>query len=422
MEETIPSQTKPRSHHPWQACCGGGGVLFSNSSNRFHIFAKVFKFGRASKMQMAETANKGDNGLRQRTKATCGHESEETGDDKRKDTLPAKGDGCPASCSSRRRREGLLDGLPAGVFFVTSSALVISGCFGLGYWAVQMRDIWDVEPLLALPQLIAALLITGLGLTGLAVLCNALQPAQRTTEPPVQSRELSRAQRKTAISLEELLAATHEYGAPLPEGVSIRAEFFKPQRLREHIVGQVGPVCAAASVSSALNVLNGLSTNSEDKFRVRSVTSHSPSHHRQSDRCTLNLAGVRRDTMHIYYLIFREKRAEALSKLSKVVKTNDVESAIDLFHDQDICVAARGRNSVLFLKLLAAAAAKLMHNADAGSERHALLAAAAEAASAPDKPSCALVVDRLKRVAKAEWAIGMCYEGLGGREGERARG
>ena len=134
------------------------------------------------------------------------------------------------------------------------------------------------------------------------------------------------------------------------------------------------------------------------------------------------MAGVRRDTMHIYHLIFREKRAEALSKLSKVVKINDVESAIDLFHEQDICTAARGRNSALFLNLLAAAAAKLMHNADAGSQRHALLAAAAEAASAPDKPSSALVVDRLKRVAKAEWAIGCAMRGGGGGEGERERG
>lgn len=124
-------------------------------------------------------------------------------------------------------------------------------------------------------------------------------------------------------------------------------------------------------------------------------------------RLIYTLAHTRSDTMHIYHLMFREKRAEALSKLSKIVKINDVEGAVDLFFDQDICVAARGRNSQLFLKLLSAAAEKLLENEDAGSLRHALIRAVTEAAAAPDKPSSALVVDRLKRIAKAEWAIGI---------------
>lgn len=161
-------------------------------------------------------------------------------------------------------RDGLLD--KGGVMFVTASALCICGSLGLGYWAMQMRDLWDMEPLLALPQLIAALLVAGLGLSGLVLL--AIQPAQPTSESPDPGRELSNEQMRTDLSLEELLAVTHDYGAPLPGGVSVRAEYCKPD-IQEHIVGQVGPVCAAASVSSALNVLNGLSAKSKDKFRVR---------------------------------------------------------------------------------------------------------------------------------------------------------
>jgi hypothetical protein len=213
-----------------------------------------------------------------------------------------------------------------GVLFMWAAVFFVCGSFGLGFWAMHMRDIWEVEPMLALPQLCAALVLIGLGLAGFIVL--ACQPARRSPELPLGAQKTI-----SAMTLEELLAGTHEYGAPLPAGVVIRAKFCKTERLQEHIVEQVGPVCAAASVSSALNVLNGISVSSGDKFRVR-------------------------DTMHIYHLMFRDKRAEALSKLAKVLKIRDVESVVELFHTQDICVAARGRNSSLFLKLLASAAVR----------------------------------------------------------------
>ena len=51
-----------------------------------------------------------------------------------------------------------------------------------------------------------------------------------------------------------------------------------------------------------------------------------------------------RDTMRVYQLMARDKRAEALSKLAKVMKISHAEPAAELFCDQPICLAARGRN------------------------------------------------------------------------------
>lgn len=121
------------------------------------------------------------------------------------------------------------------------------------------------------------------------------------------------------LTLEQLLAATHEYAQPLPHGVAVLAQHYQEHYTR-HLCGQVGPVCAAASVSGALNVINGMQAG-PGAFRVR-------------------------DTMRIYQLMFHDQRTEALSKLAKVVKLKDTQctSACDLFCCEDICLAARGRN------------------------------------------------------------------------------
>lgn len=124
-------------------------------------------------------------------------------------------------------------------------------------------------------------------------------------------------------------------------------------------------------MSGALNVLNGLRPGEPGRFRVR-------------------------DTMRIYQLMFDNKRGEALSKLSKVIKIADVQAATDLFHEQPICIAARGRNSKVFIDQLGAAAAKTLAEAEEGSERHKLMAAICEAINHHARPASALVVDRLK--------------------------
>jgi hypothetical protein len=185
------------------------------------------------------------------------------------------------------------------VFF--SSALVLVGAAGLWYFVIPLMGLWSVDPMLVLPQLVAAILVIAIGLGGFLIVVY-----MDTAEESPPSAPRSSAKATPSMSLEALLAATHDYRQVLPHGVTVVSEYCEA-RYPAHIVGQVGPVCAAASVSSALNVLNDLKGTSA--FRVR-------------------------DTMRIYQLMFLDKRAEALAKLSKVVKISDVSSAIALFHEQ----------------------------------------------------------------------------------------
>jgi len=145
----------------------------------------------------------------------------------------------------------------------------------------------------------------------------------------------------------------------------------RKEHYSQHVVPQVGPVCAAASVSGALNVLNGLRPGDPGRFRVR-------------------------DTMRAYQIMFSNKREEALWKLSKVVKTSDVQATTELFHEQAICLAARGRNSKLFLDLLRTAVVKAVVAAEEGSERKKLMTMISDAVEQHTRPASALVIDRLK--------------------------
>ena len=58
-----------------------------------------------------------------------------------------------------------------------------------------------------------------------------------------------------------------------------------------------------------------------------------------------------------------------------------------------------------FLQLLGEAATQAQEAAEAGSERQKLMSQIVEAVASAENPACALVIDRLKRVAKAEWAV-----------------
>jgi hypothetical protein len=138
-------------------------------------------------------------------------------------------------------------------------------------------------------------------------------------------------------------------------------------------VQQIGPVCAAASVAGALNILN------EREGAIRFC-----------------------DVMQVYHIMFHHRRTEALAKLSKVLRVKDAESAINLFYDADICAAARARSGKGFLALVRGAITKAQAACD---KDDALMTPIMQAISTPEKPASALVIDRLKKVAKAEWAI-----------------
>jgi hypothetical protein len=150
------------------------------------------------------------------------------------------------------------------------------------------------------------------------------------------------------------------------------AEYYQ-ERYPQYIVQQIGPVCAAASVAGALNILN------EREGAIRFC-----------------------DVMQVYHIMFHHRRTEALAKLSKVLRVKDAESAINLFYDADICAAARARSGKGFLALVRGAITKAQAACD---KDDALMTPIMQAISTPEKPASALVIDRLKKVAKAEWAI-----------------
>jgi hypothetical protein len=251
-----------------------------------------------------------------------------------------------------------------------SALLLLHGIVGAALSGENLLMLWDIEPLLALPRMLFLLLSAGLGLAGLLAASCCCRGSQHTAAPPATGKVAS-------MTLDELLAATHEYGKDLPEGVREVASHYEAH-YPKHIVGQVGPVGAAASIASALNVLNDL--EGPERLRVR-------------------------DAMRVYRLMFEDKQAEALSKLAKVTKTSHVAAAKELFYEQAICIAARGRNGRRFLQLLGEAANEALEAAEVGSERHKLMSEIMLAVAAPEKPACALVIDRLKRLAKAEWAV-----------------
>ena len=263
-----------------------------------------------------------------------------------------------------------------GLIIVTTSVLfIVCGVSGLCYIGFVLCDLFFIAPEIVLAHLAAALLTICLGAAGLRLVF--IRPTPLSTRLPlISSRDdLQTLPSVPRLSREALLAATHDYGAPLPAGVRVVAEHHEVH-YGKHITGQVGPVCAAASVSSALNVLHNLS--GDEAFRVR-------------------------DAMRVYRLMFSDKRSEALAKLQRVVKgVTDVSPVVGLFYEQNICMAARGRNRALFLELL-------RHNVAAAAEQPAsettLLSALSTALEAPDQPAAALLIDRLKAVAKAEWAM-----------------
>ena len=61
--------------------------------------------------------------------------------------------------------------------------------------------------------------------------------------------------------------------------------------------------------------------------------------------------------------------------------------------------------SALFRELLKTAASKAKADASEASDERELMVAILAALAEPQKPASALIIDRLKRLAKAEWAI-----------------
>jgi len=110
------------------------------------------------------------------------------------------------------------------------------------------------------------------------------------------------------------------------------------------------------------------------------------------------------NTLAVYKFMFGRKRDEAVAKLAKVLRIPDATSCLELMRVEAICVAARGTGKkALFIEHLS----KALETA-AGSEHpppQELLDALRGVLSTSDEPASALVIDRLKKVAKAEWAI-----------------
>ena len=290
------------------------------------------------------------------------------------------------------------------VLFGISVSLLLYGISSVWYHGQNLMYLASVAPILALPKLLVMLSCLVLGAAALFwATCSSPQPVataagallapalhaldkagknKKRGKGDVKSQQSGESTRvaKTDVkeaplvqlSIEALMEATQEYGKELPAGVRVVAEYYQ-ERYPQYIVQQIGPVCAAASVAGALNILN------EREGAIRFC-----------------------DVMQVYHIMFHHRRTEALAKLSKVLRVKDAESVINLFYDADICAAARARSGKGFLALVRGAITK----AQAACEKNdALMAPIMQAISSPEKPASALVIDRLKKVAKAEWAI-----------------
>jgi hypothetical protein len=122
---------------------------------------------------------------------------------------------------------------PPSVLFAVSALMLLHGVVGTLVWHEYLIKLWDVEPVLALPQVAVLLLSAGLGLAGLLAAACAPGYAAPTTPAAPPSPGTAR-----PLSLDELLAATHDYGKDLPEGVRKVAGHCEAH-YPKHIVGQV---------------------------------------------------------------------------------------------------------------------------------------------------------------------------------------
>jgi len=125
----------------------------------------------------------------------------------------SRGDGqAIATTENEHSRHSLLasDGI---LLFVVSSGIMLGGFAALGFWVPQLLDLLTIHPMLALLQLVAALLLIGLGLAGLFA-----TPFRRRSAAPTHLPPAAR------LSLAELLAATHDSVQRLPDGVRVSAQ------------------------------------------------------------------------------------------------------------------------------------------------------------------------------------------------------
>ena len=159
----------------------------------------------------------------------------------------------PAAAARAAEGDSLFDESRLGLFL--SCLLLVYGVASLAVYGEKLLYLAGLAPMLAAPHLVVALLTIGLGVAGLVLNARAGRP-----------RQAEKARVPELLTLEQLLAATHEYAAPLPAGVVVEAQHH--EHYTRAICGQIGPVCAAASVSGALNVLNGLQPG-PGAFRVR---------------------------------------------------------------------------------------------------------------------------------------------------------
>eukprot|EP00961_Rhodomonas_salina_P019196 258426-Rhodomonas_salina.1 len=201
--------------------------------------------------------------------------------------------------------------------------------------------------------------------TFLAMCCSWMYLLYARSNTPPPKSELD--------DVEYVVKKTHEFSEELPKGVKAVETILRNDDMA-NLLGQRGPTCAAASVANALNVVFQHKKTDEDAFKVR-------------------------DAMAVYLFIFGRKRAEAVGKLSKLVKM-DASCLLPYIASEKVCMAARARNKTSLVTVLLE-----MLPAELCPETEPVLHAVKTALKNVDQPSSALVVDRVRRLVKAEWAV-----------------